>query len=522
MTKKDYSNILVVDDSPSALEMITSIIDNEGVRIATARSGDAALKKVKTIPFDLILMDILMPEMDGFEVIRQLRNNKATRDIPILIITARDDELSVLEGFEQGAIDYVTKPFREAELRARVNNVLELRRSREELVKARVLAEKHSRAKSEFLANMSHEIRTPISGILGVVDIFRKTDLDQYQMELMDIIESSTDLLLTIINDILDLSKIEEGKMKLEKIAFNLKKEVNDVIALFGKKAQEKGLNLHVSFDPGIPDAVVGDPVRFKQVLMNLVSNSLKFTAEGSISVRLRVELKEEKNIKIFCEVEDTGIGISEEGQKRLFETFSQVDDSTTRLYGGSGLGLTISRNLVHMMHGQIGVESDPGKGSRFYFTVILSTADGGAASQQQMSSEELRLLKDRDIRLLLVEDNPVNQKVSELMLRDWNVEVSIAGNGKQAVSMYQEVKPDIIFMDVQMPLMDGYEATEMIRNIEKQNDMKPAYIVAVTASVTSGDRKRSLEAGMDEYITKPFTKEDLVRMMNLFLKKQD
>jgi signal transduction histidine kinase len=522
MTRTSLYNILIVDDSVSSLEMIHAILEDETVRIATAKSGEVALKKIKSIPFDLILLDILMPGMDGFEVLQQLKEHPGTRDIPVIILTAKDDEKSIVDGFSYGAIDYVTKPFKEAELKARVRNILDLKTSKEELVKAKEIAEKHSKAKSDFLANMSHEIRTPISGILGVVDLFKKTRLDDEQIELLDIVESSTDLLLTIINDILDLSKIEEGKMKLEAIAFDIRKEVKEVLLLFEKKAKDKEIELNASFDHEIPDAVVGDPVRLKQIFMNLISNAIKFTSEGSVNVNLRVELKEENNLKLYAEVVDTGIGISPEGQSRLFKAFSQVDESTTRLYGGSGLGLTISRNLVHMMHGQIGVKSELGEGSVFYFTLILNTGDVDEIRKSQQAELDIGTIAEKDIDVLMVEDNPVNQKVSAMMLKELKVNLEIAENGREALEEYQMRKPEVIFMDVHMPFMDGYEATELIRNYEKQNKLKPSYIVAITASATSEDKNHCMEVGMDEYITKPFKKEELVDVFKRYLEKYD
>ncbi len=517
--RNSQHNILVVDDSQASLDLIKSILDAPDLRIATALSGKTALKKVRANPFDLILLDIVMPEIDGFQVMETLKKHNDTKDIPVIFITAKNDEKNTIKGFKAGAMDYVTKPFNESELVARIRNHLELKRSKENLVRAKDEAEKGSRIKSEFLANMSHEIRTPISGILGVVDLLKGTKLDKEQEGYLQIIESSTDLLLTIINDILDLSKIEAGKMTLEEIPFDLQKNLEDVMALFKSKTREKGLYLKLDVDERIPPVLKGDTVRIKQIFMNLISNAIKFTKKGGVTVKVSVKKQDEAHVTLLGEVIDTGIGIDDESREKLFKAFSQADVSTTRKHGGTGLGLAISRNLVRMMSGYIGVESQPAKGSDFYFTIKLKKGKQDELKKKRAQAQKL-LAPDVQFRILLVEDNAINQKVSTMLLKQMNQQVELAENGKVAVEKAREKDYDLIFMDLHMPLMDGYEATERIRAQEREDRRNKAFIVAVTANAAVEDKEKCFQVGMDEYIYKPFKKENLVTIFNQLISK--
>ena len=519
MSNTEPYKILIVDDSQASLDMIKSILNEEDLRIATATSGQAALKKAKANPFDLVLLDILMPGMDGFQVIRELKQNKNTKDVPVIFITAKHDEKSITAGFEEGAMDYVTKPFKNAELKARIRNHLELKRYKENLEQAKIQAEESSKVKSEFLANMSHEIRTPISGILGVVDLLKSSSLDDSQKNYVSIIESSTDLLLTIINDILDLSKIEAGKMTLEEIPFDIRKNLNDVVALFKMKAKEKNLYLNLNVDDKVPKVLVGDPVRIKQVFMNLISNALKFTDEGGVTVNVSEQEATKESFKLYAEVVDTGIGIDKESREKLFKAFSQADVSTTRKHGGTGLGLAISRNLTIMMNGYLGVDSEEGKGSRFYFVISLTKGEPEQIQKQPQREEEQKFTEGQ-FDILLVEDNAINQKVSKMLLKQLKQNVELAENGRVAVDKIKEKPYDIVFMDIHMPLMDGYEATEKIRETEKEKNRAPSFIVAVTANAIPEDKEKCFNVGMNDYVTKPFKKENLISIFNKLTEK--
>lgn len=507
------SKVLIVDDVQLNLDLMKDILSEQGYLIATAKNGKSAVAKAKAHKFDLILLDIILPDIDGFEVCSQLKSSILTQDIPIIFLTAKKEKDSIIKGFHLGAVDYIPKPFSKEELLARVNLHLTLRNAQEELIHSKEMAEAATKAKAIFLANMSHEIRTPMNGIVGMVDILKKTTLTDEQIEYLDIIEISGENLLMIINDILDFSKIEAGQITFESIRFNLNDEVEEVVKLLKYKADQKKLELSYHLSPNIPEMLIGDPLRLKQVLINLCNNSIKFTSSGFVKIRVETILQHENKIKLKFEVQDTGIGISPENQLKLFKSFSQADTSTTRKFGGTGLGLAISKNLVQLMGGNIGIISEEGNGAIFYFD-----GEFGVSGQSLPVQEKTEFATPKNsaakLKILLAEDNVINQKVAILNLEKLGHSVSVAPNGIKAVEMFKNEAFDAIFMDIQMPEMDGVEATAIIRDWEQKNGINNRIpIIAMTANTLRSDKEIFISVGMDDYLGKPFNAAEINRV---------
>ncbi len=376
---------------------------------------------------------------------------------------------------------------------------------------ARVAADAASQAKSEFLANMSHEIRTPLHGVLGMTALLLDTPLSGSQREHLQTIHSSGSALLAIINDVLDFSKIDAGKLVFEEIDFDPRALVREALGVVALRAEEKGLRLEVRVDEGVPAALRGDPGRVRQVLLNLLSNAVKFTVRGSVRLGVEVESRSAAGVRLRVTVVDTGIGVAPEAQPQLFHSFTQSDSSTTRRFGGTGLGLAICKRLVGMMHGELGLHSELGVGSTFWCTLMLANAVATVVSLQSAVVPKIR-----PGRVLVAEDNLVNQRVASAMLAKLGQQVDVANNGREAATRFRQQKYDLVFMDCQMPELDGFAATREIRANEPRGQHVP--IVAMTAYAMSGDRDRCLAAGMDDYVAKPMTFAQLAEALGRWL----
>ncbi|CCO24340.1 response regulator [Maridesulfovibrio hydrothermalis] len=515
--------ILVVDDERIVNLDIQATLKRLGyIIVGDAVSGDEAIEKAAKFKPDLVLMDIkLRGEMDGVEAANFIIKSY---DVPVVFLTAYSDDQTLNRAKLSGPFGYLLKPFEERDLRSAIEIALYKHGMEQEFRQAVYDAEAANEAKSSFLATISHELRTPMNGILGLSEILLGTGLDNEQLEYVELIKGSATSLLRVLNDMLDYSKIERRILELREGTFDVRQTLGMIMSTHHEVAAKKGLQMECFVHPDVAGELQGDSGRLTQILNNLVSNGIKYTDKGGVTIEVMPDDFEadpypEGCMRLLFIVSDTGLGISRDKADCIFDSFTQLEDYMTRKHGGIGLGLTISYNLVNMLQGSMWLETAPSNGSSFFFTAVFkrtrSIASSDAPSDNVYESAAFNSLK----RILLADDNIITRRVVSAFLENANCELEIVENGRDAINVLQEKDFDLVIMDVQMPVMDGLEATRVIRSGQVANIDQNTPILALTAHAMKGDRERCLEVGMNGYLSKPFRSSSLIEAMRSVLK---
>jgi signal transduction histidine kinase len=520
--------VLVVDDDPSMRLLARAAIEALGFEAMEAEDGQDAVELLEGLSPDLVVLDILMPRMDGFQACAELRMRKHSQHLPVLIMTGLTDVESIQAAFEAGATDFITKPINWTVFAHRVRYMVRAGRSVTELASARNAAEAATRVKSEFIANMSHEIRTPLNAVLGYIDLLRDGDLSpEERLSYLETVDSNGRHLLEVVSEILDFSKLEARNMQVERIPLSPIQLVSGVAALMSARAAEKGLDFRVEYRGKIPEVIQSDPVRLRQILLNLLGNAIKFTEAGGVRAVVSLPEPGEHTLGKLCfQITDTGIGIAPQDRQRLFESFVQLDTSTTRRFGGTGLGLAISQRLCACLGGKIGVESTPGRGSVFSFEIDTGPLHGVRMLE---SPEEAGIEPPASAvgasaclegRVLLAEDGVDNRRLLAVVLRKAGAQLEVAENGRVAVNKVLVAKDagepfDAIVMDIQMPVLDGLAAASTLR---AGGYFGP--LIALTADAQELTRRRCFAAGFDDFLTKPVERAQLLALLDSYLSK--
>jgi len=502
--------ILIVDDQALNIQTLSKLLKDE-YHILIATSGLQALEIIeKQEKPDLILLDINMPEMNGYEVCKTLKNKSDTKDIPIIFVTALDGVEDEEKGFHYGAVDYISKPFQPIIVRARVKNQIKLKRTEKALISARETAIEASKAKSEFIANMSHEIRTPLNGVIGFTELLLQSDLNNLQKEYAENANISGKALLEIINDVLDFSKIEAGQLELENIKINFLNIIESVFDILKFQSAIKGLELILNIPNNIPEFIEVDPIRLKQILINLINNAVKFTEKGYVELKVLFTDLGNNYGKYEFFIIDTGIGIKEEDKKYLFNAFSQVDNSTTRRFGGTGLGLTISSMLVKKMGGELQVNSQYNKGSEFYFSISTNFI---------IQESKYKISEAQNTKALVISNNERIVSVLINILDNWNVNSHGAKNGIESMKILRDKSFDFIFIDYNMVYINAYKLLQLMQknNINIENT-KIILLNNINDSQNTYDKLK--EFNIHSFLIKPIKKNDILKLfLNIYNK---
>ncbi len=526
-----HARLLIVGDAPDRSSAIRDLLAAPGREIVAVDSSEEALRRLHPHDFTVIVLDDLMPRADGFTT-ALLRDRRWSERTPILFFSSLLDGPLEQRGYLLGAVDFVPAPVVPDVLRSKLGALADSDRAHptvprqaepsielEQEHAARLAAERANQAKSRFLANVSHELRTPMNAIIGMTDLVLEEPLSPAVRENIEVVKTNARLLLDLMNEILDFSKLESGKFSLDDAAFDLRTLVEELLASVSYRAAEKRLPLLCHVAPDVPDRVRGDALRLRQVLMNLISNAVKFTERGSVVLDVAADSPSPRELLLRFAVTDTGIGISPADQDRVFAPFTQVDESSTRRYGGTGLGLAIASDLVRAMGGRLSVRSEPGAGSTFSFQLTMrrDVAEPRTEEPAEVGPDRAgdspapRDGAASPLRVLLAEDTPTNQLLVKKVLGKRGHTVDVAQDGEEAVARATQTRYDVILMDVQMPKQDGLQATIALR---RSSVGAQTPIIALTAYAMSGDRRRCLEAGMDDYLAKPLDIRRLVEVV--------
>lgn len=519
MVVEDKINILVVDDVPEKLLAIEVILEELGQNVVTATSGREALRQLLREEFAVILLDVNMPEMDGFETAALIRQRGKSEHTPIIFITSFHDETHASAGYSLGAVDYILAPVVPEVLRAKVAVFVDLYRKTEQVKRqaedrvalaqeqaARLAAEKANKAKSEFLANISHELRTPMNAVIGMTELALEETLSPIVRDYLETSAGAAKNLLELLNEILDFSRIEAGKFSLNSAPFLLRETLDTCVKTMAVRALHKGLKLVCDVSAGVPDALEGDPQRLRQVLLNLIGNAIKFTQQGQVLLRVSEQSRTADQVTLLFAVVDTGIGISQEDQGPIFAPFAQADASTTREYGGSGLGLAICSDLIRMMGGRLWVESMLGRGSTFSFTAELRLGAQAAVDEAQA------LATLQNLPVLIVDDNATSRRILESTLKSWSMQPQLASSGEHALRQLQTAAAagqpfPVVILDA---LLAGLNESSLLDQILAEVPLAGAAILMSASIDRQASAARFAQGRIAAYLEKPVSRSAL------------